>query len=104
ALRYVKQLVRLGTRRSSLYVAVATGRILYGYSTAEVQELIGSVLQDPERVPEDSYLRHVKGSLFDELRSRFGELLRVRTGARGEESFDSAPPSPPQRRLVARCL
>jgi hypothetical protein len=65
---------------------------------------VGTVLQDPERVPEDSYLRHVKRGLYAELRERFGDLLRTRTGPHGEESFEAATPTPRQRRLVARCL
>jgi hypothetical protein len=103
-LRFIKHLVRIATRRSSLYVAVAIGRILHGYGTAEVQELLGTVVQDPDRVPEDSYLRHVKRGLFLDLQERFGALLRTKVGPRGEESFETAPPSPRQRFLVTLCL
>jgi hypothetical protein len=104
ALRFVEHLVRSGWRRNSLYVAVALGRILYGYDTAAVLDLFATVVQDPERVPEDSYLRHVKRSLVREIEERFGPLLRTQVGARGEESFVTVPPTPMQRLLVARCL
>lgn len=103
-LRFVERLVAVSSRRNSLYVATAVGRVLHGYGTAEVQELFSTVVQDPDRVPDDSYVRAVKQSLFRELKQRFGPRVRTRCGARGEELFETVEPSPHLRTLVAACL
>jgi hypothetical protein len=103
-LRFVRQAVWCSSRRSSLYVATALGRILHGYSTAEVLGLFSVVLQDPERAPDDSYVRSVKQALHGEFKHRFGDLLRTRIGPRGEEVFETVEPSARLRRLVDSCL
>ena len=103
-LRFVRVLVGSSSRRNSLYVATGLGRILHGYSTAEVQEIFAVVVQDPERTPDDSYVRSVKQRLFGELKRRFDGLVRTRTGPRGEEVFETVEPSPRWRKLVDSCL
>ena len=103
-LRFVKHLVGTASRRNSLYVAAAMGRVLHSYSTAEAQELFSLVVQDPDRVPDDSYVRWIKQNLFREVKERFGAWLRTCRGAHGEEVFETAEPSPHRRQLVRSCL
>ena len=104
ALRFVRQVVWSSWRRNSLYVATALGRILHSYSTAEVQGLFSVVVQEPDRTPDDSYVRSVKQSLLAELKRRFGDLVQTRSGARGEEVFETVTPSLHVQRLVDSCL
>jgi hypothetical protein len=103
-LSFVKYLVWNASRRNSLYVATAIGRILHNYSTAEVQGLFSTIVQDPERVPDDSYVRAVKQKLFHDARRRYGGALRTRVAARGEEVFETVEPSTRLQQLVRSCL
>jgi hypothetical protein len=104
ALRFVRHLVRISSRRNSFYVATAVGRILHGYSTAAVLDLYATAVQHPDRIPDDSYLRRVKQTLVKDLKERFGESVRTRSGPRGEEVFETAELTPELRRLVVRSL
>ena len=103
-LRFVEHLVWIASRRNSLYVAAAMGRVLHSYSTAEAQDLFSIVVQDPDRVPDDSYVRWIKQNLFREVKERFGAWLRTCRGPHGEEVFETAEPSPRLRQLVRSCL
>jgi len=100
---FVKHLVRVSARRNCLYVTVAVARLLYGYSTAESMELLAVLLQDPGRVPDDSYFRSVKKRLIEELRERFPDL-RTERCEHGEERFAAADDAAHQRPLVTTCL
>lgn len=84
---FVKHLVRITVRRKSLYVTLGISRLLHNYSTADTVELYGVVLQSADRVPDDDYFRACKATLMRELKERFGGLLNVTRGARGEERF-----------------
>lgn len=87
---FVKHLVRVTTKRSSFYVALGLSRLLYNYTTAETMELYSVVVQDPDRAKDDYYYRSRKGRLMEELKERFGPLLVVAQGPRGEERFRAA--------------
>ena len=87
---FVKHLVRVTTKRSSFYVALGLSRLLYNYTTAETMEIYSVVVQDPDRAKDDYYYRSRKGRLMEELKGRFGPLLVVAQGARGEERFRSS--------------
>jgi len=101
---FVKHLVRITLRRNSFYVAVGISRLLYSYSTAETMEIYNLVLQDPERVKDDYYYRSRKGVLMNELKERFGDLLRTYRGEHGELRFQTADRTPRRSELVKECL
>jgi hypothetical protein len=101
---FIKHLVKITVRRKSLYVALGLSRILHRYSTAETMEIYNVVIQDPARVSDEDYFRAGKKLIMSELESRFGELLSITHGARGERRF--AAHDRPERfaTLVSRCL
>src|SRR6185295_17299357 len=84
---FIKHLVRITTKRNSFYVTLGLSRLLYNYTTPETMELYNLVIQDPDRVHDDYYYRSRKGLLLKELKIRFGALLEVTKGARGEQRW-----------------
>jgi hypothetical protein len=95
AVYFVKHLVQITSRRNSFYTTLGMARVLHDYGTPEAQALYEVVVQDPDRVKEDDYWRAAKKRLMNELKSRFGERLRLRRAARGEERFETV--EDPQR-------
>jgi hypothetical protein len=67
-------------------------------------ELYNLVIQDPERVHDDYYYRSRKGVLLKELKDRFGELLEITRGARGEQRWRANGNGPQHHELVNECL
>jgi hypothetical protein len=102
--RYVKHLVRITLKRNSFYVVLGMSRLLHGYSTAETMELYAVIVQDPERVPDDPYCRARKKQLLQELVERFGPLLRLEAGPRGEKRFATAASAEPSVSLLRESL
>lgn len=90
-IHFIKHLARITTRRNSFYVTLGISRLLYNYTTAETMEVYNAVIQDPERVKDDYYYRSRKGVLMQEIKKRFGSLLEIGRGPRGEERFHAAP-------------
>ncbi|HEY0543899.1 MAG TPA: hypothetical protein VGC91_00770 [Pyrinomonadaceae bacterium] len=90
-IHFIKHLARITTRRNSFYVTLGISRLLYNYTTAETMEVYNAVIQDPERVKDDYYYRSRKGVLMQEIKKRFGGLLEIARGPRGEERFHAAP-------------
>lgn len=86
-IHFIKHLVRTTMKRNSFYVTLGLSRLLYHYSTAETMEIYNAVIQDPDRVKDDYYYRSRKGVLMQEMKKRFGDLLKVCRGAHGEERF-----------------
>lgn len=103
-IHFIKHLVRITTRRNSFYVTLGLNRLLYNYTTAETMEVYNAVIQDPERVKDDYYYRSRKGVLMQELKKRFGSLLEVARGPRGEERFRASDHQSKFAELVAECL
>ena len=103
-IHFMSRLARSGLRRNAFHVAVAVGRMLLDFSTAETLSLFDLVAQDPDRRRDEDYVRARKKVIFDELRERFGALLPVRRGPRGELRFAECTPSPEQKRLAVRGL
>ena len=101
---FIKHLVRITTKRNSFYVTLGLSRLLYNYSTAETMDLYNLVIQDPERVHDDYYYRSRKGLLLKELKERFGELVEVAKGARGEQRWRAGTDSSRHAPLVHECL
>jgi hypothetical protein len=101
---FIKHLVKITVRRRSLYVALGLSRILHRYMTAESTEIYNVVIQDPARVSDEDYFRAGKKLLMSELESRFGELLAVTRGARGERRFAAHDRPEGFATLVRRCL
>lgn len=101
---FIKHLVRITTRRNSFYVTLGLSRLLYNYTTPETMELYNLVIQDPDRVHDDYYYRSRKGLLLKELKERFGELVEVAKGARGEQRWKAAPGNLRHAALVRECL
>ena len=103
-IRYVKHLVRLTTRRNSFYVTLGIARVLCSYGTSETMDLYGLVIQDPDRVKDDYYYRSRKARLMSEMKQRFGSLLAIARGTRGEERFELEPDSVALRPLAMAAL
>lgn len=103
-IHFIKHLVRISTRRNSFYVTLAINRLLYNYTTAETMETYNAVIQDPARVKDDYYYRSRKGVLMQELKKRFGSLLDITRGLRGEERFHASGQQGRLTGLVRECL
>jgi hypothetical protein len=103
-IRYIKHLIRITTKHNSFYVTLGLSRLLYNYSTAETSELYNLVLQDPDRMRDDYYYRSRKKSLMQEIKDRFGSLIRTQHGARREERFQPQQNSQEYASLVKECL
>jgi hypothetical protein len=101
---FIKHLVRITTRRNSFYVTLGLSRLLYNYTTAETMDLYNLVIQDPDRVHDDYYYRSRKGLLLKELKDRFGELVEVAKGVRGEQRWRAAADSSRYASLARECL
>ncbi|MDX6305184.1 MAG: hypothetical protein QOI77_2153 [Blastocatellia bacterium] len=103
-IRYIKHLVRITTKHNSFYVTLGLCRLLYNYSTGDTSEIYNSVLQDPERIRDDYYYRSRKKRLMEEIKERFGSLVRSERVLRGEERFQPQEDSQKYARLVKECL
>lgn len=103
-IRYIKHLVRITTKHNSFYVTLGLCRLLYNYSTGNTSEIYNLVLQDPERIRDDYYYRSRKKRLMEEIKERFGGLLRTQRGLRGEERFQTQEDSQKYAALVRECL
>lgn len=101
---FIKYLIRISIKRNSFYVALGISRLLHNYSTAETMEIYNVVVQDPERVKDDYYYRSRKARLIQEIRERFGHLINVSRGARGEERFQTQDEPEQFIELVWECL
>ena len=101
---FIKHMVRITARRNSFYVTLGLSRLLYNYSTPETMELYNLIIQDPDRVHDDYYYRSRKGVLLKELKERFGELLEVSKGVRGEQRWRASDNGQRHHALVAECL
>ncbi len=103
-IHFIKHLTKKTIKRNSFYVAVGLSRLLHNYTTAETMEIYNAVIQDPDRGKDDYYYRSRKGVLVQELKQRFGDLINICRGPRGEERFQ---PDDNQHRfvdLVRECL
>ncbi len=103
-IHFIKHLVRITLKRNSFYVTLGLSRLLHHYSTAETMELYNVLVQDPDRGRDDYYYRSRKKQLMQELKDRFGEMLRISKGARGEERFVADECADQHAELVAECL
>ncbi len=101
---FVKHLVRITVRQNSIYVAVGISRLLHDYKTSDAAELCAVVRQSPDRIPDDDYLRALKSKLMGELKQRFGRMLGVTRGLRGEERFQAHEDSSRFVALIHECL
>jgi hypothetical protein len=103
-IRYVKHLVRITTRHNSFYVALGLCRLLYNYTTSETAEIYNIVLQDPVRMRDDHYYRSRKKRLMEQMKDRFGVLIRTQRGFRREERFQTEESSVEFANLIKECL
>jgi hypothetical protein len=103
-IHFIKHLVRITTRRNSFYVTLGLSRLLFNYTTSETMEVYNAVIQDPERVKDDYYYRSRKGVLMQEVKKRFGNLVEVVRGPRGEERFRASENQAKFSDLVTECL
>ncbi len=103
-IRFTKFLVKQTLRRNSFYVTLGVGRLLHNYTTSETMDLFAMVVQDPERVRDDFYYRSRKKRLMKEIRDRFGDLLSVVRGFRGEQRFRAHSDPKTMNPLVRECL
>ncbi len=103
-IRYIKHLIRITTKHNSFYVTLGLCRLLYNYSTADTSDVYNLVLQDPERIRDDYYYRSRKKRLMQEIKDRFGGLVRTQRGLRREERFQPQEDSQQYAGLVKECL
>ncbi|MDT7543176.1 MAG: hypothetical protein QOE33_3080 [Acidobacteriota bacterium] len=103
-IHFIKYLIRISIKRNSFYVALGVSRLLHNYSTNETMEIYNVVVQDPERVKDDYYYRSRKGRLIQEIKDRFGDLINVSRGSRGEERFQTHDAPDRFIELVTECL
>ncbi len=101
---FVKHLVRITIKRNAFYSTLGVSRLLHNFSTVEAMDIYNAVIGEPERVKDDYYYRSRKGVLMQEMRERFGHLLRVCRRQRGEERFETQHCSSKHRSLVRECL
>jgi hypothetical protein len=103
-MHYLKHLVYITVCRNSFFVALGLSRLLHNYTTSETARIHELVTQDPDRGRDDSYYRRRKAQLMRELQARFGALLTVQRGARGEERFQALPDAQGHLAWVRECL
>jgi hypothetical protein len=103
-IHFIKHLVKMTIKRNSFYVTLGISRLLHNYSTAETMEIYNVAVQDPERVKDDYYYRSRKGRLIQEMKERFGALINVSRGPRGEERFQTHDSPEEFVELVCECL
>jgi hypothetical protein len=103
-IHFIKHLVKMTIKRNSFYVTLGISRLLHNYSTAETMEIYNVAVQDPERVKDDYYYRSRKGRLIQEMKERFGALINVSRGSRGEERFQTHDSPEEFVELVFECL
>jgi hypothetical protein len=103
-IHFIKHLVRITIKRNSFYVTLGVSRLLHNYSTAETMEIYNVAVQDPERVKDDYYYRSRKGRLIQEMKERFGPLINVIRGPRGQERFETQDSPEDYVELVTECL
>jgi len=103
-IHFIKHLTRKTVKRNSFYVTLGLSRLLYSYTTAETMDIYNAVIQDPERVKDDYYYRSRKGVLMQELKQRFGDLINIGHGSRGEERFEADNNQGRFVELVRECL
>ncbi|HJP91651.1 MAG TPA: hypothetical protein VJ875_06825 [Pyrinomonadaceae bacterium] len=103
-IHYIKHLVGKTIKRNAFYVTLGLGRLLHSYTTAETMDIYNAVIQDPERVKDDFYYRSRKGILMQELKERFGDLIRISHGPRGEDRFETDHNQTRFVELVRDCL
>ena len=84
---FIKHLVKITVHMNSLHVTLGVSRLLHNYATPDASELYSAVLQSPDRVPDDDYFRTRKSELMRKLKKRFGSMISVASGVRGEERF-----------------
>ncbi|MGH9966326.1 MAG: hypothetical protein ACREBG_00615 [Pyrinomonadaceae bacterium] len=103
-IHFIKHLVRITLKRNSFYVTLGMSRLLYNYTTQETMGIYNLVVQDPERVKDDYYYRSRKGVLMQEIKERFGDLVKICHGQRGEERLQAEPDPDRFADLVRECL
>ena len=103
-IHFIKHLVRITIKRNSFYVTVGLSRLLHNYTTSETQDIYNVVVQDPDRGRDDYYYRSRKAQLMREVKERFGNLLKVCRGQRGEERFHGEERLDNHAGLVEKCL
>jgi hypothetical protein len=101
---FIKHLIRITLKRNSFYVALGVNRLLHEYTTAQAMEIYNVVVQDPDRVKDDYYYRSRKGRLVEEIKERFGSLIELTRGTRGEEKIQAANITVEHTDLVRECL
>lgn len=103
-IHFIKHLTTATIKRNSFYVTLGLSRLLYSYTTSETMNIYNAVIQDPERVKDDYYYRSRKGVLMQELKERFGQLIEICRGPRGEERFQADDNQGRFTELVRECL
>ena len=103
-IRFTKHLVKQTLRRNSFYVTLGVGRLLHNYNTHETMDMFALIVQDPERVRDDFYYRSRKKRLMKEIQDRFGNLLSVVRGFRGEQRFKTMEKPGHFKDLIEECL
>gem|GEM_PF-2938110 len=103
-LRFWKHLSQITMKRNSFYAAIALGRIVHAYSTAETMEIYHAIApEDCERKQSD-YLRSRKAQLLEEVRGRFEGLLTIVRGPHQEDRIETREANPAIAAWARECL
>lgn len=100
-LRYIKCLIRISSGMSCFYVNIGLNRLLYNYSTPELQKMYESVTE--HYLGPDEY-RRGKRVLLDHLQARFGKFLTTTRTEHGELRFVAADDQDSWNALAHNCL
>jgi hypothetical protein len=103
-IRFIKHLVQITVKRNSFYVTLGLSRLLHTYTTPETMAIHDLVTQDPNCPKDDDYFRECKKKLLQELQARFGQVVNMVRGVRGETRFQSQDNPSQHTDLVRHCL
>jgi len=98
---YIKALVRITVGMSSFYVGIGLRRLLYRYSTSEVQRLYETLTE--RYLGADEY-RRAKAVVMEQIQVRFGSFLQIARGKQGRLGFEADEDQVCWLRLVQECL
>lgn len=103
-IRFIKHLIQITVKRNSFYVTLGLSRLLHTYTTPETTAIYDVVTQDPDRLKDDYYYRECKKKLMHEIEKRFGHLIKIDRGTRGETRFQAQDNPDQHVDLIKDCL
>ena len=103
-LRFWKHLSQITMKRNSFYAAIALGRIVHAYSTAETMDIYHAIAPEDSERKQSDYLRSRKAQLLEEVRGRFGGLLTIVRGPHQQDRIETREADPSAAAWARECL